>query len=1402
MPYRKVSAIVRGYCGWFRRVPLKIARPLFCMFSSVIRLPILLLALVSFGHSLDVREDSPRKFLFEESLGSPHLQKCGDRILVAALGSKFPGAHGEEAVPYLTYNVAIPHGAGKPTVEIQDIADTLLQGELAAPQDCDAAAQPSRIRKAGSFSIRQGAVVERDGIRRVAIDIPLLRRGKSGYVFRSHFRVSVQWSPSGLAKSGAAPGKRVLAQVDNPRGARSFYRASSARVLRRSSQELSDGIEWLLRIPVGDRELATLREDGLYALPYSQMRTRLRGTPLFDRIDGIRVGSLTVAAGTPDTLREVPQTRVPQLGPLSEQAILVLDHGGAGDRKPDGIWNEGDTLVFFASGTSHWKPSGSASMPYYFSSNLYSFTRDYYVGVRSDNAAPRLASVAQSGGQAVSQLTRYVRAEKDLLLRDTYFGLVAGGFDESTGKEWFWIWGDTFDDSLKVGSSELSLPQVKELPGLVAGQQATLAIAYFPYRSMYASLAGQQDRGTIISALPEYQRFERLDFRFLVNGKSTTRTTERLPGGQFVATTNALKSTENQFELHMLPNRRQFDRFDGFSVAYKSYVQWFGSQETWLAGGLYGNIRFTVKQSPSNLWALRLNGQVPLRLLKAESGSFSDSVSVIDDARYHLFQWGNWFPLADSAVQPFYPAATGTIADVASLGGNYEYVIICPREWASTAVRLKKFREGRDVSSSYRTAVVELEQIWMQYGSGYASPTAIRDFLRMARYQWKDLKYVLLVGDGHPDYRGIRQTSGGLPVIPPFEKEDMGTDDYFAVLDSGEALLYGDYDLDLAVGRLPVNQLGEFEIYVGKVEEYESLSKQDLGPWRNTLLMAADDAMQKTLLDPIPGHTLQTEAILRDLEDKSMDQGYQIDMQRLYLLNYEADMAHEKPNASQDLIARMNQGALFTIYFGHGSSTDWADEGLLKPYMLQDVDNTGRYTILGSFACTVGRFDLATMSSLSEIFMRAVGKGAIASIGAMRESFPSYNQDLATGMLRSAFLEQGGTLGNALWSGKGKSFRTSTDYRYNNERYVLLGEPVLGLPKTSADVRLDTPLDTLQALQMVRLSGRVLDGASSGKLLIQVLEGPVNRILEQERPDTSPFTAPVRFQGRSIHSEIVDYKEGKFSVEFLSPRKLSFGDTAAQIRFWAWSQGDSRIGRGVQKKVLISGTSPDAGSIVDTVPPDIHFRPCGIPDSLGRDYTAGVTVRMEIPACLEVMVDDSIGLDLQEQADEGISFEIVGSKDPWHPWPFLEQTGKRVMTRVRFNSSWNPGTYPLRVRAQDIMGNQATEEIQIELNSSLKQALTGVFNAPNPMGKSGTTFYFRNLAENHTSAISIEIFGIDGRLVKVIQNARSGVTRWDGRDQWGRMLANGLYHYVVTCTVYNDGKARRFKAKQKLVISR
>ena len=82
---------------------------------------------------------------------------------------------------------------------------------------------------------------------------------------------------------------------------------------------------------------------------------------------------------------------------------------------------------------------------------------------------------------------RYVRAEKDAILRDTYFGKELD-WERATGKEWFWKWHGRYETT-RVTFSNDEIKELVNLPGLVEGGKQYVAVSYFPHRSLWANSA-------------------------------------------------------------------------------------------------------------------------------------------------------------------------------------------------------------------------------------------------------------------------------------------------------------------------------------------------------------------------------------------------------------------------------------------------------------------------------------------------------------------------------------------------------------------------------------------------------------------------------------------------------------------------------------------------------------------------------------------------------------------------------------------------------------------------------------------------------------------------------------------------------------------------------------------------
>jgi len=97
-----------------------------------------------------------------------------------------------------------------------------------------------------------------------------------------------------------------------------------------------------------------------------------------------------------------------------------------------------------------------------------------------------------------------------------------------------------------------------------------------------------------------------------------------------------------------------------------------------------------------------------------------------------------------------------------------------------------------------------------------------------------------------------------------------------------------------------------------------------------------------------------------------------------------------------------------------------------------------------------------------------------------------------------------------------------------------------------------------------------------------------------------------------------------------------------------------------------------------------------------------------------------------------------------------------------------------------------------------------VMNYPNPFSKE-TSFYYR--LTSPADRVRVEIFTLAGRLIKTIPNASGDAganfsVTWDGKDQDGDKVANGVYIYKVVAEKRIDGEAKKEEVFGKAVILR
>ncbi|MDX1531367.1 MAG: C25 family cysteine peptidase, partial [Rhodothermales bacterium] len=201
------------------------------------------------------------------------------------------------------------------------------------------------------------------------------------------------------------------------------------------------------------------------------------------------------------------------------------------------------------------------------------------------------------------------------------------------------------------------------------------------------------------------------------------------------------------------------------------------------------------------------------------------------------------------------PAAGTPVANqnLHGLAFNPDYVIVVPKAFRAAADALAEHRRADGLNP----LVVEMDAIYNEFSGGLVDMRAVRDFLRFvydrAPGEEPTLQHVLLLGDGHYDFRGIKPGGDLNNWVPTYQTENSlsrvysyTSDDYFGLLDpeEGEWSFPGDSTpdderLDIGIGRLPVRSLGEAMAVVEKIRRYESPETQ--GAWRTRYTFVADD---------------------------------------------------------------------------------------------------------------------------------------------------------------------------------------------------------------------------------------------------------------------------------------------------------------------------------------------------------------------------------------------------------------------------------------------------------------------------------------------------------------------------------------------------------------------------------
>ena len=114
------------------------------------------------------------------------------------------------------------------------------------------------------------------------------------------------------------------------------------------------------------------------------------------------------------------------------------------------------------------------------------------------------------------------------------------------------------------------------------------------------------------------------------------------------------------------------------------------------------------------------------------------------------------------------------------------------------------------------------------------------------------------------------------------------------------------------------------------------------------------------------------------------------------------------------------------------------------------------------------------------------------------------------------------------------------------------------------------------------------------------------------------------------------------------------------------------------------------------------------------------------------------------------------------------------------------GEYAIRITAKDNAGNQSGKyDFEKRFRIINKKSVSNVFNYPNPFSNA-TRFVFTLTGSELPDYYKMQIMSVSGKVVREITQDELGPLKigkhlstyvWDGTDQYGDKLANGVYLY-------------------------
>jgi hypothetical protein len=1090
--------------------------------------------------------------------------------------------------------------------------------------------------------------------------------------------------------------------------------------------------------------------EGIYRLDYSRLKEMGFNDPASVVLYGNNVGQLSFRNdGTaPDDLRKI---------------AMMTEKGS------DGIFNEGDYILFYAEGTHRWV-ADEATGQYRFLRHHYSDTAWYFLTTGQAAAAVVTETPPASPPVFFSSATDvYSRHETEDV------NLIR------SGREWY----------------QQVVPGIQNNTGPGFTDLVTTERIRFTFRVL-----GRSDTGT------SFTLRQGSDEVSSVNIPPVTMTDLNGLFAETVSVTDSVfpSSASPVFTLAYS---------SGGNIAATGYIDYvdFTARASLVYRGkaLFINDSRTV--GPSAVTLFTVTGSASLQVWDVTdpfspvairtSASAGNTVFTAATDRLRKFIA---FSLTD-AKQP--PGSMAVPVQNLHAMSPADMIIVTHPLFMGYAESLAALHLANDGITSL---IVTPGQVYNEFSGGIPDAAAIRNFVRVMRDRAVDggsqLRYLLLFGDG--SYENKTPPPGNSSFIPTWQSVNstagvlsFTSDDFYGLLDEGEG--EADGFLDIGIGRLPASDTASAGVMVRKISSYMSVSNQ--GSWRNILCLVADDEDSNL-------HMLDAEG----LAEAASTAAPPLTVEKIYLDAFRqvtTVTGDSYPDATKAVDDRMAAGCLIMNYVGHGNESGLAHERVIRTDNINSWKNSGMLPLFITATCEFSRFDDVDINSATGIIspktsagemvlLNPVG-GGIALMSTTRVVYSAPNYTLNRAIYDYAFRTSADgrqmRLGDII-----RQAKVSSGSGTNKRNFLLLGDPALGLAwpvtgKVVTDsingVSITQPADTLKALSLITVSGHVEDmegaimTAFNGTVEPVVFDKPAH-ITTLANDGGSPMTFPVT--GNVLFRGSTTVTEGRFSFSFIVPLDINYTYGNGAIKYYAsdgvtdlngsftgltvggFSEAASDDSEGPVIRLFMNDTLFNDGGVTDTSPVLLAL----LSDRSGINAT-GTGIGHDIIAWLDDDMSGAVTLNNLFRADIGVH----NSGSLAYP---LDVTEK--------------GEHTLSLRAWDNLNNPSVATLRFVVETSGTFRLSGLTAYPNPAAE-GTNFRAGHNRPGTEIEVTISVFSPDGRIVRVLKQKSycAGYALpdipWDGSDSNGGRVARGLYLWRAEAVT---GEGEKTSATGRIII--